>query len=171
MKTTLLRMLMALGMIAVLTACDDDDKKVEETPPAVVTVAPTCTLVQGLPTGYGMGVLDVLCSGELSIDGVIIAVKFVAGATSIKSSVVFSNLQPEHTYKGELNVVADGEPLEPVFGNLVTGSYETPAPTPEPEPEPTPEPEPEPEAEPTPQEICEDNGGYWDTDANRCSYL
>ena len=167
MKKTF-KILTVIGVaIMLLNGCGSSSSSKEETPaPVVATLATTCTLEQGVPTGYSMGVMHTSCTGEQSIesatvtiDGVVKIVDFVAGATSIDDYMSFYNLQPDTTYQGELNIVANGEPLEPVFGNLVTGSYETPAPTPAPEPEVTPEPEPVVNTEPTAQDLTVNAAG------------
>ena len=157
MKTTF-KMLMTLGLgvaVMLLSGCGENGSvDSNQTEPVVVNT--TCTLEQGVPTGYSMGVMHENCSGEkpinsatVTVDGVIKPVDFVANSVSLDDYMSFYNLDPDTTYTAELNVVVDGEPLDPVFANLVTGSVETPAPTPDPTPD------------PTPQEQCESAGGFW----------
>ena len=186
MKTTL-KMLMALGVVTMMTACGGGNGG-DDTPPAPVEVgtysSTTCSGKQVYADANGVQV-DVTCTNPSNIDldgGTgnpapyiqinelqvsLPADKVVSndGATIVWHRIVYplpSGLRASGivvVYAS--NEAGDFEKVESKpFAVQTAQAPVTPTPTPV-TPSPTPV-TPTPDPDPTPQQICEDAGGFWD---------
>ena len=131
-------MVMALGVVAMLSACGGNggSSDINQTIPITTKeILPTCSIAEGVPLTNSQLTVHIVCKGgninidqaTVTVDGQLKNLDFTG--SSINDYIGFRNLQGNKVYKAELEVIVGGETLTDSV-SIRTKKTPTPSPTP-----------------------------------------